>query len=210
MCKTSFSTDAYLRLRLGTSKQKQSRGEMKMKTLLAAKEWNKVFFKDGFKHRIKVRAEIRSLGGQEPLFSITGDIQRQAKNNRWMDECGGCIHDEILQHFPDLAPLVRVHLSDENGVPMHAYSNAAYWAGMTKYQQLDLEMLAEHLHLPSHTVNNLLEYIANFWGTDDFDSLTRPEDAWRDACETLEVTAVWYRQAQEANLLLSHKEKESA
>jgi hypothetical protein len=210
MRQASFSTDAYLRLRLGTSKQNKSRGEINMETLLAAKEWNKVFQQDGFKHRIKVRASLRSLSGQPQFFSITGDIQRQAKNNRWMEECGGCIHDEILQHFPHLAPLVQVHLSDENGVPMHAYSNAAYWAKTGKPHHPDMEMLTKHLHLDQSIVKEMLAYIEQFWGTDDFDSITRPESAWEDACEFVEALPIWFRQAQAAKLLLSHTERQSA
>jgi hypothetical protein len=39
--------------------------------LLAAREWNKVFTEFNQKHRIKVTAELYSLGEQAPHFSIT-------------------------------------------------------------------------------------------------------------------------------------------
>jgi len=193
---------------LGTSKQKQSRGEINMETLLAAKEWNKVFQKDGFKHRIKVRAELESLGGQTPRFSITGQIDRQAKNNRWMEECGGCIHEEILSHFPHLAPLVAVHLADEDGVPMHAYSNAAYWAGHTKYQKFDSFKLAKHLRISPKLADDMQDYIINFWG--ELDEITTPEMAWEGTCSDYSLPEQWKQQAQAAKLLLSHTEKETA
>ena len=111
--------------------------------LLAAKEFNKVFYAcyDGkaTKHRMKVRAELVHLdGNKKPYFSITGEVERRAGNNRWVFESGGAIHDQIAQQMPELKPLLLVHLADDNGVPMHAYENAAYWAGQTKYQQLDL------------------------------------------------------------------------
>jgi hypothetical protein len=179
-----------------------------METLLAAKEWNKVFQQDGFKHRIKVRAELRSLGGQEPRFSITGQIDRQAKNNRWMEECGGCIHEEILSHFPHLAPLVAVHLADEDGVPMHAYANAAYWAGQTKYQKLDSYKLGKHLRISPKLADDMVDYIVNFWG--EFDDVTTPAMAWEGTCADYSLPEQWKQQAQAAKLLLSHKEKESA
>jgi hypothetical protein len=117
----------------------QPRGGTEMK-LLAAKEWNKVFHENGFKYRIKVRADlIHRDGNKKPYFSITGEVDRRAKNNRWVCELAGAIHDEIAKRMPELAPLLLVHLADDNGVPMHAFENAGYWAGQTKYKQLDLE-----------------------------------------------------------------------
>jgi hypothetical protein len=38
----------------------------------------------------------------------------------------GCLHDEALAAFPELAPIVAVHLSDVDGVPMHAEANGRY------------------------------------------------------------------------------------
>ena len=172
-----------------------------METLLAAKEWNKVFQKDGFKHRIKVRASLSSLGGQEPHFSITGEIDRQAKNNRWVEDCGGCIHEEILLHFPHLAPLVAVHLADEDGVPMHAYENAAYWAGHTKYQKFDSFKLAKHLRISPKLADDMMDYIINFWG--ELDDTTTPAMAWQGTCEDYELPKQWMEQAKAAKAMLN-------
>jgi hypothetical protein len=48
--------------------------------LLAAKEWNKVFHENGFKYRIKVRADlIHRDGNSNAYFSITGEVDRRAK-----------------------------------------------------------------------------------------------------------------------------------
>ena len=69
--------------------------------LLAAKEWNKVFYADGEKYRLQVRAELIHLdGNSSPYFSIGGDIFRLARNGRKVWESGGCIHEEIVKHFP--------------------------------------------------------------------------------------------------------------
>lgn len=54
----------------------------------------------------------------EKYFSITGKTKYSV----------GCIHDEILEHFPNLKPLVDIHLSDLNGIPMYAKENGWYWA----------------------------------------------------------------------------------
>ena len=82
-----------------------------MSKIIAGKEWVKVYFEEGQKYRITVRAELIPLeGNSKPYFSITGDIERLAKNGRKVWESGGCIHEEVLRHFPHLKPLVDIHL----------------------------------------------------------------------------------------------------
>jgi hypothetical protein len=65
-------------------------------------------------------------GNHAPYFSITGAVF-DAKIHRGdtITRCG-CLHDEILEHFPSLAALVALHLSDINGKPMHAEANGWY------------------------------------------------------------------------------------
>jgi len=101
--------------------------------------------------RFDVRAQLVQLDGNpRPYFSITGDVRRTVGGGDRTLVCG-CIHDEILHVWPDLAPLVRVHLSDDRGVPVHAAANAAYWAGETKYQPRDVARLADHLRVDHAT-----------------------------------------------------------
>lgn len=66
-------------------------------------------------------------GNRRPYFSVTGDIRRRNANDI---DAGGCIHDEILAHWPVLAPVVALHLADDTGVPMHAVANGHYWLGL--------------------------------------------------------------------------------
>lgn len=79
------------------------------------------------RHRHTVTAELHSLGGQAPYFSVTMDTYRQAGNGRWMEDSFGCQHDEVRRLFPSLAPYLRWHLV----YPMHYTANAAYWAGLS-------------------------------------------------------------------------------
>lgn len=72
-------------------------------------------------------------------------MTRQLRSGNW--ESAGCIHDEILAAFPELAPVVKVHLAGADGAPMHALENARYWAGLSKYQDRDDEKLARHLRV---------------------------------------------------------------
>lgn len=64
-------------------------------------------------------------GNRAPYFSITADIKEpgQSRDN-WS---GGCCHDSIVEAFPELAPLVQWHLTDQLGEPMHYIANAKYW-----------------------------------------------------------------------------------
>lgn len=89
--------------------------------------------------RIVARLELREEGDRgdlSPAFSVTGDLYEshgtwsgaaQSRNGREADSCG-CIHEEITRAFPELEPLIRLHLSDPAGVPMHAEANAYYFA----------------------------------------------------------------------------------
>ncbi len=90
---------------------------------------------------------VATITRERGSFSVTGEIH----NSRRAFELGtgnphscGCIHDEILAAFPQLAPIVRMHLADaETGEPMHAASNGWYRLGggdMT----YDLKHRAQH------------------------------------------------------------------
>ena len=169
--------------------------------LLAAKEWNKVFYQGGQKYRIQVKAELGIVGkNNKPYFSIGGDIYRLAKNGRRVWECGGCIHEEIVKHFPKLQPLVDVHLSDENGLPMHAYANAAYFAGHEGYEK-QTNLLAKHLRISEDQANEMTTYINHFYG--EFDKITTPESAWENTCKDFDLPQYWAAKAQAALELLN-------
>lgn len=60
-------------------------------------------------------------------FSVTAYIYEETHTGGWRDIGGGCCHEHILKLWPDLAPLVALHLADQDGTPMHAIANAFYW-----------------------------------------------------------------------------------
>lgn len=89
--------------------------------------------------RIVVRLELREAtdaGGLSPAFSVTTDTfeahgthsgKCRHRRDRDPDACG-CDHGAALTAFPELAPLVDLHLADsESGEPMHAEANALYF-----------------------------------------------------------------------------------
>jgi hypothetical protein len=82
----------------------------------------------GYKGQLIAIAQAYHLGGnQHPHFSVTGEISTPSERNRGDAQCGGCLHKEILKAFPQLKPLIDLHLSNaDDGEPMHAVANGYY------------------------------------------------------------------------------------
>lgn len=82
---------------------------------------------EGGERRIRATFGIHKIqGNRYAHVSITGETERRERG-RWHEDSGGCLHDEIRKHFPELAPFVVWHLCDETGEPMHYAANARYW-----------------------------------------------------------------------------------
>jgi hypothetical protein len=90
----------------------------------------KEYVEDGQRYRIRATYGIdRDFGkrnNQAPYFSITGETESSARNGRWVEHSGGCSHEQIAKHFPELEPLIKWHLTSTEG-PMHYEANALYW-----------------------------------------------------------------------------------
>lgn len=89
----------------------------------------KEYTENGTTYRIKakVRYDDECNNGHN-TFSITGEIDEKSKSGKWVDCAGGCIHDEIVEHFPELAQFIKWHLVSSDG-PMHYLGNTLYHAG---------------------------------------------------------------------------------
>lgn len=87
----------------------------------------KIFTEGGQTFRITatVRHDDRCGNGHN-TFSIVGQIDEKV-NGKWRDYCGGCIHDEIAKHFPELADFLKWHLVSTDG-PLHYIANTTYHA----------------------------------------------------------------------------------
>jgi hypothetical protein len=94
-------------------------------------------------------------GNARAYFSLTGMVYERGR-----DVAGGCIHDELLAAWPDLAALAALHLSDDDGVPMHALENGWYWAGGTKWQTANADTLRKHLRCDAETAAALIAFAA--------------------------------------------------
>ena len=84
----------------------------------------KVFEKDGVKYRLVaiVRHDDRCKNGHNS-FSITGELSGSDGT-----ESGGCMHEDIAEHFPELRHLIKWHLCSTDG-PLHYVANTVYLAG---------------------------------------------------------------------------------
>lgn len=85
----------------------------------------------GYGKGATIRAELRfddSCRNGHATFAITGEVRDPSvRQDRGIVACG-CLHEDIAAAFPELAPLIRWHLTSTDG-PMHYASNAVYLAG---------------------------------------------------------------------------------
>ena len=85
----------------------------------------------------KIKITIRyddECGNKHNSFAITGTVysSRNSTLDRYF-ETGGCIHDEIIEHFPEFAHLIKWHLCNSDA-PMHYVANTTYHARDREYK----------------------------------------------------------------------------
>ncbi len=111
----------------------------------------------GPRRRIIVTAGLHQVGyNPAPYFSVTSEIvnTRCKPDSPNYVQGGGSNHEDIARYFPELVPVIALHLADNEGVPMHAVANAVYWAGLGRYKDTsdgkplpDFAILARHLRI---------------------------------------------------------------
>ena len=78
------------------------------------------------------------LGGRGKKFDPTVIMGRQRET-----VCCGCIHDEIVRIWPQLKPVVDMHLCDLNGYIMHFLENGLYVDNSVEYMKLQEYPMAQ-------------------------------------------------------------------
>jgi hypothetical protein len=103
--------------------------------------------KDGY---LVVTAQLHQLAGNDrPHFSVTAELwdsegwYRNGQNGR-LRACGQLV-DEVSATFPELRPVLDVHLANDDGEPMHAEANG--WYFYSDAYQSTLESAAHALHI---------------------------------------------------------------
>ena len=73
---------------------------------------------------VELRFDDNCDNGHES-FAITAEVRRPGRCD--VEACG-CLHEDIAKVFPELAPLIKWHLTSTDG-PMHYVANTCYHAG---------------------------------------------------------------------------------
>lgn len=175
-----------------------------MEQILASNYWSKLI--SGRPYGVsrlvilKVNASlVKRAANDYPYYSITGSVEVIDKRYRDPVIMCGAIHDTIKQHYPELAPLIAVHLSAADGVPMHAEANARYWAGLCTYsdgrpmQDYDREVLADHLRITLDEADQTRAAMIKGY-------------PWQKILKVLNLSKRWSDQAGAARSLLNSRE----
>lgn len=79
-----------------------------------------------FNLEVKIRLDDKHNNGHQD-FSITGAMWEIGEPRTEINTVScSCIHEDILEAFPEFLPFVKLHLSDYDGVPMYAIENMRY------------------------------------------------------------------------------------
>ena len=62
-------------------------------------------------------------------WRVTADIRRKNQRGQYKEYMGGCCHDEVAKHFPELAKFISLHLCNHYGAPMYPVENGIYHVG---------------------------------------------------------------------------------
>lgn len=74
-------------------------------------------------------------------WSITADVDWKNKHGKYEDYLGGCCHDEVAKHFPELAKFISLHLCNHYGAPMYPVENGTLRWVDEERQEIDAKGL---------------------------------------------------------------------
>ena len=141
--------------------------------------------------RLKVNALVRDLSeNQTPYFSVTLEVYVRGIIN----SCGQQ-HDLVLEYWPELKPVVDLHLSDIDGVPMYAAENGLYHLGFQSGEQ-NLKHAASHFRITEERAKHLAESLLINAGSEGYD-----KEHYNECLRTYRVR--WKKEAQRAIELLN-------
>lgn len=134
-------------------------------------------------------------GNTRPYFSVTCWFKKGR------EEWGGASHDEILAVYPELAPVVALHLSDDTGAPMHTEANGLYWLGFGRYSDLNLDIAAKHFRVTPQEAADLRQRIMSESGYDP-EAYEREIEAMRvrwqaEADTAVQILRKWATESEE-------------
>ena len=78
------------------------------------------YTENGYKYKIKTTISL------DDDWSITADIRWKNKYGIYKEYMGGCCHDEIARHCPELAKFIPLHGCNHYGAPLYPVENGIY------------------------------------------------------------------------------------
>jgi hypothetical protein len=139
----------------------------------------KFYTEHGSQFRIAV--EVRyddECGNGHNSFGITATIDEK-RGNQWREYSGGCCHEEVAKHFPELAPFIKWHLCASDG-PMHYLVNTLYHAGNRDHNG---RTKGERYHIKGQEENRIVfgDFPISFEFKDDFTKFISSVSRWQYA-----------------------------
>jgi len=123
------------------------------------REYRKTFEENGRKYLLKafVRYDDSCRNGHN-TFVVTGELDDITYSIKAV--AGGCLHEEIRKHFPDLRPLLKWHHCTSEG-PLHYIDNTIYHASNRDHWGLLAGEFRQHTSRGKYQ-NNGVEGIPNW------------------------------------------------
>lgn len=87
-------------------------------------------------------------------WSVTADIRWKNQRGQYKEYMGGCCHDEVVKHFPELAKFISLHLCNHYGAPMYPVDN-----GMYHIKNSDKSVAIEYLRISDKEYSKLSEAV---------------------------------------------------
>lgn len=85
------------------------------------------FTENGEEHRIITTVSLDDdCHNNMCNWGITADIHWKNKYGIYEEYMGGCCHDEIIKHCPELAKFIPLHCCDHYGAPLYPVDNGIY------------------------------------------------------------------------------------
>lgn len=96
----------------------------------------------GYRTGAEITATVRfddARKNRHNTFSITAEVARRGSYDV---EAFGCLHSQVAEAFPELAPFLKWHLCSTD-VPLHYIENTMYWLGRRGYTRPFFERAKE-------------------------------------------------------------------
>lgn len=113
------------------------------------------FTEDRNKYRIRTTVSLNDDCHNNMCdWSITADIHWENEHGIYKEHMGGCCHDEIVRHCPELAKFIPLHCCNHYGAPIYPVENGTY-----HIKNRDKSVAIEYLRISDKEYSKLSEAV---------------------------------------------------